>query len=342
MSLPRFSKSLWSVVLVAALLAVAPPAIASAEPDVTCSDVVTPVSLPGLPHGQIYGRYCRTGEPNGNPLQILVHGVTYTHTYWDLPGFDGRYSYSGFMNARGYDTLAIDRLGAGASTRPTLALGVTAESNANALHQVTEAVRAHGLEGRSYDRIVYTGHSYGTLTSDLAAATYGGVDGIIGTGWTQQPSALGVAGIVSTFWPAATDPKFAGTILDPTYVTTRPGTRGFFYEAADTDPAVIALDEQTKNTASLAEADYLVPANLGLTRRIGVPTLRQVGEKDRVICNPIPCTQQNQEQALPPLFPSGVDVYVEPGAGHDLALERSNTGGFENALAWLQARFPAG
>jgi alpha-beta hydrolase superfamily lysophospholipase len=314
------------------------PAQSSSAPTV-CSDVTTPISVTGVPHGTIYGRYCRTTAPNSRPLQILVPGVTYTGAYFDLPGFDGRYSYTKFMNSHGYDTLAIDRLGIGRSTRPLLAAAVTAYSNADALHQVVAAVRANGLSGRHYAKIVLTGHSYGTFTSDLTSATYRGVDGVIGTGWLQQPTVLGLTGLTARLWPAATDPRFLGTVLDPEYVTTRPGTRDFFYETADTDPAVLALDQQTKNTASLAELTYLLPATAGLSTRIGVPTLRIIGAVDKVMCNPTPCSQQALEKTAPAMFPSGVTVYVQPGAGHDVALELGNAGGFAAALSWLDKQF---
>lgn len=324
-----------------ALLLLVPVIPAQASPhSIVCTDVNTPISVPGAANGTIYGRYCRSGEQNGRPLQILVPGITYTNSYFDLPGFGGQYSYARFMNGHGYDTLAIDRLGIGRSSRPLLAANVTAYSNANALHQVVASVRANGLPGRTYDDIVLTGHSYGTLTSDLASATYHDVDGIIGTGWLAQPTLLGAAGVAAILYPAALDPRFIGTIIDPVYVTTRPGTRGFFYQASNADPAVIALDDATKNTASLAELTYLVPANLGLTARIGVPTLRIVGEFDRIMCNPTPCTQERMDQIVPALFGDGAEAYTQDGAGHNIALEFGNLGGFQAALSWLQDRFP--
>lgn len=322
------------------LAAVSVPA--RADSVVTCTDISTPISVPGVPNGTIFGRYCRTAQPARKVLQILVPGITYTHSYFDFPGFGGRYSYTKFMNDRGYDTLAIDRLGIGRSTRPPLGALVNAFSNADALHQVVDAVRSNGLKGRSYPGIVLTGHSYGTFVSDLTSATYHDVDGVIGTGWFQQPTALGVAGIVALLWPAAVDPRFLGRVVDPTYVTTRPGTRGFFYRAGDTDPAVVVADEATKDTASLAETTYLLPEATGLTTRIGVPTLRVVGQYDNVICNPLPCTQSGLARLAPALFPAGVTVHVQPGAGHDVALELNNDDGFNAQLAWLNSRFPAG
>ena len=329
-----------TLVLLCSLAVVPAEAGAEAADAVGCRDVSTPISVVGAAPGSIHGRYCQSNHGAARPLQILVPGVTYTHSYWDLPGFGGRYSYTRFMIEHGYDTLAIDRLGIGRSTRPTLAANVDAYSNADALHQVVQAVRSTGVAGRHYDRIVLTGHSYGTFTSDLTAATYGGVDGIIGTGWLQQPTPLGLVGVLSLFWSAGIDPKFRGAIADPGYVTTRPGLRGFFYEAGETDPAVLAADEQGKDTASSAEMSYLLPANTRMTTRIGVPTLRIIGERDRVVCNPDPCTQRWLDETTPALFPAGVEAYAQPGAGHNVALERGNAGGFEAALSWLEHRFP--
>ncbi len=320
----------------------ATPAGAGTAGSVTCSDVSTPISVPGADPGAIHGRYCATAVENDNTLQILVPGSTYSHVYWELPGVDSRYSYARFMNQHGYDTLAIDRLGIGRSTRPTLSAHVDANANADALHQVVESVRAHGVAGRHYPRIVLTGHSYGTFTSDLTAATYGGVDGIIGTGWMQGPTHQGNLAVFGVFHPAFMDEKFKDTVVDPGYATTQPGKRGFFYTESNTDPAVIAADEQTKDTLSSAEINWMVHENTGLTTRIGVPTLRILGERDRVMCNPDPCTQQWMEETAPALFPAGVEVYSQPGAGHNVALERGNIGGFQVALSWLERHFPAG
>jgi pimeloyl-ACP methyl ester carboxylesterase len=333
-----------TLLTVLVLLFSLPVTLARAETDgaVTCSDVSTPISVPGADPGTIYGHYCRTAVRNGNPLQILVPGSTYSHVYWDLPGVDARYSYARFMNHRGYDTLAIDRLGIGRSTRPTLSAFVDAHSNANALHQVVDSVRTQGVAGRRYGRIVLTGHSYGTFTSDLTAATYGGVDGIIGTGWMQGPTPQGNMEVFGVFHPANQDPKFKDTVIDPGYATTQPGKRGFFYEESKADPAIIAADEETKDTLSSAEINWMVHANTGMTTRIKVPTLRILGERDRVMSNPDPCSQQWMEETAPALFPAGVEVYSQPGAGHNVALERGNAAGFQVALSWLERHYPAG
>ena len=306
----------------------------------TCRNLLVPAEVALVGNASIYGEYCSVPGGATRPLQVLVPGITYTHAYFDFPGFDGRYSYVKFANSHGYDTLAIDRLGTGQSTRPLIAATVNAYSNAQALHDVVQYVRGAGL-GHAYENVVLTGHSYGTFTSDLESATYHDVDAIIGTGWLQQPTVTGLAGVLSVLTPALLYPAFLGQAVDPTYVTTTPGTRGFFYAAADTDPAVIAADEQRKSTASLAEATYLVPENLGgLTERIGVPTLRVVGDQDRIMCLGDSCRPASLAATLPSLFPSGVDIYVQPGAGHDVALEINNIGGLDAMLSWLAVRFP--
>ena len=54
--------------------------------------------------------------------------------------------------------------------------------------------------------------------------------------------------------PATSDPKFANSGYDPGYETTKPGARSVFYSTADADPAVVALDEQLKQTGTRVEA----------------------------------------------------------------------------------------
>lgn len=103
---------------------------------------------------------------------------------------------------------------------------------------------------------------------------------------------------------------------------------------------MIAADDATKNTASLSETTYLIPEATGLTTRIGVPTLRVIGQYDNVICDPLPCNQRGLDQLAPALFPAGVTVHVQPAAGDDIALELNDTDGFDAQLSWLRGQFP--
>lgn len=75
------------------------------------------------------GTYCPASVENENnsKLQVLFHGITANRGYWsalgglgvDYPEYEpSNYSWVDVANARGYPTLAMDRLGAGESSHP--------------------------------------------------------------------------------------------------------------------------------------------------------------------------------------------------------------------------------
>jgi alpha/beta hydrolase family protein len=60
------------------------------------------------------------GSYANRPLQVLVHGATYNHAYWDFPAVNGEgYSYARYMAARKYAVLAVDLPGTGESDKPS-------------------------------------------------------------------------------------------------------------------------------------------------------------------------------------------------------------------------------
>src|ERR1700730_8972284 len=65
------------------------PSTAAAASSSVCSDVHIPVALAdGAPKTYtMYGRLCQPSTGPSKTIQILVHGITYDHNYWDLPGF---------------------------------------------------------------------------------------------------------------------------------------------------------------------------------------------------------------------------------------------------------------
>lgn len=320
---------------------------AAADPDPVCRDVEVPVSLVGgLPADQmIYGQLCDPRQGPSRTLQILLHGVTYDHHYWDMPGFGGRYSYVRYMAEAGYSTLALDRIGSGRSSHPLGTL-ITAVSNADVVHQVIQAVRGGDLPGGPRSKIVTVGHSYGTVVAEQEAALYRDVDGVIGTGWLNLPGVVPSALLFAQQHPAGLDPKFPHLLLDPSYLTTRPGTRGYFYQPGNYDPEVLAKDEELKQTDTTAELQtFAVPALVETALKIEAPTLLVVGEHDVFFCTPpehAPCTEnqtiESQRQYFAP--EAGLEAYVQRGAGHDIALELNNRDGFRAMLSWLRRNFP--
>jgi len=127
-----------------ALLAAVPAAgaHAAALPAVSCSDANLPVRIadPG-PAGQtLWGQLCYRGNREPGTVQLLVHGATYTHLYWNFPYGNGYYSYVDAATAAGYATFDIDRIGAGNSSHPP-STGLDLAAGAVALHDAVTALR---------------------------------------------------------------------------------------------------------------------------------------------------------------------------------------------------------
>src|SRR4029079_6827677 len=89
-------------------------------------------------------------------------------------------------------------------------------------------------------------------TSGMAATAYHDVDGVLLTGYSHTLSVPDVLGVIGTYYQAVQDPVFASRGYDSGYLVTRPGTRASdFFGPDNYDPAVVALDEATKETFSL-------------------------------------------------------------------------------------------
>jgi pimeloyl-ACP methyl ester carboxylesterase len=171
----RDARKRWSTVvaLVATVLAISSligGGVAAADA-MTCKTVRISVALTdgGTPDQQIQGELCADGDPRGRPVQVLVHGFTMTHDYWSLPGVDSRYSYVAAATARGYTTLAVDRIGVGGSSKPA-ATAITMDSDVTTIHDVVAALRAGAVTGAPAPAVVLVGHSFGSAISVTEAA----------------------------------------------------------------------------------------------------------------------------------------------------------------------------
>ena len=94
-----------------------------------------PVALaPGQPASyRVSGELCATKDElgEGATVQLLIHGATYNHHYWDFGTVDGiEYSYARDVAAHGFATFALDEIGAGNSSHPSSEL-VTSQATAS-------------------------------------------------------------------------------------------------------------------------------------------------------------------------------------------------------------------
>ena len=315
----------------------------------TCSDVIIPVSLiVGAPKTySMYGRLCQPSTGPSKTIQILLHGYTYDHTYWDVPGFGGKYDFSGVQNAAGYTTLAVDRLGsAGKSSLPPSAL-INLITDGNSIHDVVQAARAGGVSGGPYSKVLLVGHSFGTAIAWQEDASFNDVDGIIASDLGHY---LGnIQGLGTSTIPALLDPRLQKYVgLDAGYVTTTPGSRNeLFYKDSDTDPAMLTYDEATKGIGSATELGT-IPVYEAASLGVHAPMLMVMGQYDGFFCLQAGklgldncATDQTLYQSEKPFFPnSTMDAYVLPGAGHDINTELNAPTWYAEAAAWATAHVP--
>ncbi|MQA85658.1 MAG: alpha/beta fold hydrolase [Streptosporangiales bacterium] len=336
--LGRRGRSLVAIATLAAgVSVVGPVGHAAADSPATCRDYRVPVSsLPGTGNAgehHIAGTLCMPAGRSPDTVQLLIPGGTYNHTYWDFP-VPG-YSYARAAAARGQATFNIDRFNTGRSSDLPPAL-VTVDVDAAAVHQVIEALRAGGVGGVRFSRVVTVGHSVGSMVAIQEAATYHDVDGLILSAFTNYPSADLLAGL-ATFQllvPARNEPLGE--------MTTAPGARGPWFHAEDNaDQAVIAKDEATKDTITASEmATMSVPMLTLPTNLITAPVLIANGQHDRVFaCVTRPCDDTAMlRRTEVPRFTSAasLDAFVLPGAGHSVNLARNRDEFFDVATAWVE------
>jgi pimeloyl-ACP methyl ester carboxylesterase len=322
---------------------------------VRCERVTFQVALAeGQPANyDVVGWLCGRGSIQHRTIQVLVHGATYSHVYWDFPYQPEHYSYVRALTAAGYATLAIDRIGIGESDHPP-ALDVTVQANAHAVHQVVQKLRSGTLHVPSFgrvagERVMLVAHSLGSIVSIREAATYHDVDGLILTGYMHN-AGPGLAELGANFIPASFDPHFAGRDIPGGYLTTRPGTRGasYFYYAPTTDPAVVAADEATKETSTIGESTDFA-ASAAMSPQIDVPVLSVVGDLDRIFCDDPSCTAGGTIDREYQFFSPAAKLRIVsiPLSSHDINLHKQTPLWYALAAAWsgvhvgVDTRWPA-
>src|SRR5207302_7267115 len=116
-----------------------------------CDEVSVPVALdPSQPHDRsntIYGQLCSPAQGPSRTIQLLNHGATYGHVYWDFPYKSQTYSYVDAMSRAGLSTFNYDRIGVGLSSHP-LSKEITLASDAFVAHQLVQDLRAGSIGQR--------------------------------------------------------------------------------------------------------------------------------------------------------------------------------------------------
>jgi pimeloyl-ACP methyl ester carboxylesterase len=293
----------------------------------------------------VAGSLCADGSPAGRTVEVLIPGLTYGASYWNFPLDPARYSYVRAAAAAGYATLAIDRLGTGASGRPPAA-EVTVTSEALALHQVVTALHAGQAGPAAFRTVVLVAHSYGSDIALREAAAYADVSGLVISGWLTAGNLAGHLRVRASYdTGTAREAAFGGLNLPAGYVTTRPGTRGAdFYNTAYASAAVIADDESLKQPVTSGElTSVVIPVPRAMTRRIHVPVLLAVGQDDALDCDSAIPGLSCASSAAVLARESGnyspgacLQAYVLPRSGHSMNLHPDAPQWFTAASRWVR------
>lgn len=301
-----------------------------------CRTLNVPVDLTGYGPVSVYAELCVPHRPT-KTIQLLVHGSTYDHHYWDFPYRPDKYSHVRDALRSGYATLNIDRVGTGLSSVPP-SDRVTVDGTVDYIHQIVRKLKSGRIGGKRFSNVVYFGSSLSTVYGWLLGSRYpADADAFVFTGLVHltRPGWLDLV-FAHHRDPACLDPRFSSYVPDCGYVTTTAGWRDdfFHYVPPYSNPAVVATDEATKSFVSdslvFASAQYTFnpdPATAP-TRDIHVPVLIAFGEFDRTACGTPPdgivCTEDNVRALEAPFFDTPVfDVYVPKNTGHALPLHES-------------------
>jgi len=324
----------------------APGALAAAAETRHCVDQVLPVRLadPGPAEYSLWGQLCWRGSTLPSTVQLLVPGGTYDHRYWDL---SPSYSYVDAAISAGFATFDVDRIGSGRSSAPQSGL-VTAHAEAVSLHDVITALRAGRVADHLFRKVLWVGHSYGSIVGAFEISRYHDVDGYLATGMLHAINTQYFADNADTVVQANLQPEFAGLGLDDGYTTTSPGSRGRFYNPATVDDAILAAEEHIKTFQPDVDFDevsqLLLPAapETSATWQIDVPVLVVNGQKDETYCGAGYADCTNNRTVLADETPyygskARLQVAVIAGTGHSVGLSTTRRLTYAAMLTWSES-----
>jgi pimeloyl-ACP methyl ester carboxylesterase len=287
----------------------------------------------------IVGWLYSQGPAEGKTIQVLIHGATYDHNYFNFPYQPGNYSYVDYLTGAGYAVLDIDRIGIGLSDHPANPEEVTLTSGAFTIHQIVQGLRGGTIASVQFRKVMLVGHSLGSVISMIEAAAYNDVDGLILSGFANAITQAGENALVADLEEANLDPSFAN--LPNGYYTTEPGTRAaLFYNTQDADSNVISLDEILKQTLTDGEEDFSIQTSNTYSSQVKVPVLIANGSDDLFFSGaglPFNGSDPNSiktfEATLFTAVPS-LSVFVLNNSGHCINLHLNAPDWFAAAKAW--------
>lgn len=287
-------------------------------------------------------RFCEPAlHSRRDAIQVLVHGLTYNTEYWD-PQSKEISNYVHFAAAQGFATLNVARLGYARSDHPDGVAVVQLPYDASVMASIIKLAREGGIpgtRGRSFRRVIYVGHSYGSrILSQLIATEPGVVDAAVFSGFGH--TTFTNVTVVAALAPADNIDPTRFRSLPPTYVTSvNASTRqAAFYGAQGTfSTTALAFDEAHKDTATRGE---LLSSGASPAPDFSGDVLTINGDADIIFCAPTPvqnCGNLAQEGQFYPSARS-VEFAVVPSSGHSLNFHHTAPIFFRAVHSWLTRR----
>ena len=308
---------------------------------VSCEPQTIPVKLTaaGSREFSLVGQLCKMNESQSTTLQVLVSGAGYGAAYWDFPYKPDTYSYARAALRAGDSVFNFDRLGMGLSDHP-FGASLDVDTQAYVLHQTLNALTAD----RSFNAVVMLGHSFGSTIALAHALKYPEQsDGIVLTGFIHNFNPKFGQAMGQGISVAAFSGPLIGDLVDPTYLISKPNSRGdVFYTQENTDAAVITTDNDTRETTAVGELISMSRYFADQSKELTVPVMVMVGENDFVVCgNKLDCTDHAAVVAHElAYYPDTIcpEIYVLDDTNHNANLHLNAPENFALMQDWINRR----
>ncbi|KAI9648420.1 hypothetical protein NHQ30_003054 [Ciborinia camelliae] len=312
--------------------------------------------------------YCKPDDDySTNPtIQVLTHGIGFDKTYWDLPYNNFNYSYIDIaVSDYSYHTLSFDRLGTGKSSHGDPLNEIQSYIEVAATAALTKMLRNGtfpSAAGKSYNRVVHIGHSFGSAQTYALANLYPNIsDGIVLTGFTMKSSFLGYFAAGGNFQQAQENQpaRFAnrtmtnirGTNLSlqgPEAVpagymvsSDAAANKYLFLKPNFYDPSILTYAESTKQTVT--QGELLSLGSLVASNAFAGPVMVITGDYDLPYCG-LDCRATGRVEAsmaamvssnFPNVGPGDFESYIQPNTGHGINMHYNATAAYRVWLDWL-------
>ena len=220
--------------------------------------------------------------------------LTDTKEYWDRGAWnDGNSSYSWrtAANSAGYATLAIDRLGSGASSHPDPLLDVQLPLQMETVHAVIKQIKSGNAGISKPGTYIFVGHASGSSLGASLAQTYpDDVDALVLTAYSSGSSINTSLTLSQQYEPAAiSDPKRFGNLSYGYLLGNSLAARtAALYYQGHYDPTIPISDYSSRGVQALGErfsqGPEVEPAFKG-------KVLVVTGANDQVVCGSTPARE---------------------------------------------------